>query len=123
LRVFWFSGESLTEGIEDHKIDEVKVKIYRPGKTAADCFKFRNRIGMDVAIEALKLCRERPPSRETFRQSRSPGGMRAEMGPGNRALSGTRSLAAPALRHRQSRHLTRTPPGKKPSLIDYQYPT
>jgi predicted transcriptional regulator of viral defense system len=59
LRVFWFSGESLTEGIEEHKIDGVTVRIYGPEKTVADCFKFRNRIGLDVAIEALKLCRER----------------------------------------------------------------
>jgi predicted transcriptional regulator of viral defense system len=59
LRVFWFSGEALTEGIEEHKIDGVKVRIYGPEKTVADCFKFRNRIGLDVAIEALKLCRER----------------------------------------------------------------
>ncbi len=62
LRVFWFSGESLTEGIEDHKIDGVKVKVYGPEKTVADCFKFRNKIGLDVAIEALKLCRERKGS-------------------------------------------------------------
>jgi predicted transcriptional regulator of viral defense system len=59
LRVFWVSGEALTEGIEEHKIDGVKVRIYGPEKTVADCFKFRNRIGLDVAIEALKLCRER----------------------------------------------------------------
>lgn len=59
LRVFWLSGESLTEGIEEHKIDGVKVRIYGPEKTVADCFKFRNKIGLDVAIEALKLCIER----------------------------------------------------------------
>jgi predicted transcriptional regulator of viral defense system len=58
LRVFWFSGEALTEGIEKRKIDGVMVRIYGPEKTVADCFKFRNRIGLDVAIEALKLCRE-----------------------------------------------------------------
>ena len=62
LRVFWFSGESLTEGIEEHKIDGVIVSIYGPEKTVADCFKFRNKIGPDVAIEALKLCRERKGS-------------------------------------------------------------
>jgi predicted transcriptional regulator of viral defense system len=62
LRVFWFSGGSLTEGIEEHKIDGVKVRIYGPEKTVADCFKFRNKIGLDVAIEALKLCRERKGS-------------------------------------------------------------
>jgi predicted transcriptional regulator of viral defense system len=59
LRVFWCSGESLTEGIAEHKIDGVKVRIYGPEKTVADCFKFRNKIGLDVAIEALKLCRDR----------------------------------------------------------------
>ncbi|MGE0133444.1 MAG: type IV toxin-antitoxin system AbiEi family antitoxin domain-containing protein [Blastocatellales bacterium] len=59
LRVFWFSGAALTEGIEEHKIDGVAVKIYGPEKTVADCFKFRNKIGLDVAIEALKLCRAR----------------------------------------------------------------
>jgi len=62
LRVFWFSGEALTEGIEERKIDGVKVRIYGPEKTVADCFKFRNKIGLDVAIEALKLCRERKGS-------------------------------------------------------------
>jgi len=62
LRVFWFSGEALTAGIEEHKIDNVPVKVYGPEKTVADCFKFRNRIGVDVAIEALKLCRERKGS-------------------------------------------------------------
>jgi predicted transcriptional regulator of viral defense system len=58
MRTFWFSGKALTEGIEEHLIDEVKVRIYGPEKTVADCFKFRNKIGLNVAIEALKLCRE-----------------------------------------------------------------
>jgi predicted transcriptional regulator of viral defense system len=62
LRVFWFSGDALTEGIEEHKIDGVRVRIYGPEKTVADCFKFRNKIGLDVAIEALKLCRNRKGS-------------------------------------------------------------
>lgn len=59
LRVFWFSGDAMTAGIKEHKIDGVAVKIFEPEKTVADCFKFRNRIGLDVAIQALKLCRER----------------------------------------------------------------
>jgi predicted transcriptional regulator of viral defense system len=59
LRVFWFSGEALTAGVEEHKIDGVVVNVYGPEKTVADCFKFRNKIGLDVAIEALKLCHER----------------------------------------------------------------
>ncbi len=62
LRVFWFSGDALTAGIEEHNIDNVSVKVYGPEKTVADCFKFRHRIGLDVAIEALKLCRERKGS-------------------------------------------------------------
>jgi len=59
LRVFWFSGESFTVGIEKHKIDGVPVRIYSAEKTIADCFKYRNKIGLDTATEALKLYRER----------------------------------------------------------------
>ena len=59
VSVHRFSGDSLTEGIEEQKIDGVKVRIYNPEKTLADCFKFRNKIGMDVVLEALKLYRER----------------------------------------------------------------
>jgi predicted transcriptional regulator of viral defense system len=54
-----FSGAALTEGIEYHRMDSIRVKIYNPEKTIADCFKFRNKIGMDVVIEALKLYRTR----------------------------------------------------------------
>ena len=50
-----FSEPTLTAGIEEHKIDGVSIKIYNPEKTLADCFKFRNKIGMDVVLEALKL--------------------------------------------------------------------
>jgi predicted transcriptional regulator of viral defense system len=46
-------------GIEEHQINGVTVKIYNPEKTLADCFKFRNKIGMDVVLEALKLYRTR----------------------------------------------------------------
>jgi len=59
LRVFWFSGEAFTVGIEKHKMDGVPVRIYSPEKTIADCFKYRNKIGLDTTIEALKLYRER----------------------------------------------------------------
>lgn len=54
-----FSKEAYNSGIENHKIDGVSVKIYNPEKTLADCFKFRNKIGMDVVLEALKLYRSR----------------------------------------------------------------
>jgi hypothetical protein len=45
---------SLTEGAETHTIDGVPVRIYSPAKTVADCFKYRNKIGAEIAVEALK---------------------------------------------------------------------
>lgn len=59
VRTYRFSGEAFTEGIEDHKVDDVSVRIYNPEKTLADCFKFRNRIGLDTAVEAVRFYRER----------------------------------------------------------------
>jgi predicted transcriptional regulator of viral defense system len=56
IRIFRFSGSSLKEGIEAKKIEGVSVRIYNPAKTVADCFKCRNKVGLDVAIEALKEC-------------------------------------------------------------------
>ena len=54
LVIVRFSGEALTQGVEEHKLEGVTVKIYSPAKTVADCFKYRNKIGFDVAIEALR---------------------------------------------------------------------
>lgn len=54
VRVFRFSGEALTEGVETYSIDGTKVRVYVPAKTVADCFKYRNKIGLDVALEALR---------------------------------------------------------------------
>jgi predicted transcriptional regulator of viral defense system len=54
LRVARFSGAALSEGIEGHTIEGVKVRVYSAAKTVADCFKYRNKIGIDVAVEALK---------------------------------------------------------------------
>lgn len=56
LRVMRFSGPSFTEGIQKHTIEGVPVRVYGPAKTVADCFKYRNKIGQDVAIEALRDC-------------------------------------------------------------------
>lgn len=53
IRVVRFSGKALTEGVETHKIDGVSVRVTNVAKTIADCFKFRNKIGLDVALEAL----------------------------------------------------------------------
>lgn len=63
LRVFRFSGMAFTEGVDTHTIDGVPVRITCPEKTVADCFKFRNKVGLDVAVEALKLCRDRKRSK------------------------------------------------------------
>ena len=54
MRFVRFSGEALTAGVEQHLIEGVPVYIYTPAKTVADCFKYRNKIGLDVALEALR---------------------------------------------------------------------
>ena len=54
LRVVRMSGTALTEGIEQVEIDGVKVPVFNAAKTVADCFKYRNKIGLDVALEALR---------------------------------------------------------------------
>ena len=53
LRVVRFSGEALTAGIEEHALEGHTVRVYNVAKTLADCFKYRNKIGLDVALEAL----------------------------------------------------------------------
>lgn len=54
LRVARFSGPALTEGVEQHRVEGVAVRVYSPAKTVADCFKYRNKVGIDVAVEALR---------------------------------------------------------------------
>jgi len=54
LRIIRASGQSLTVGVERHVIDGVSVPITVPAKTVADCFKYRSKIGLDVALEALR---------------------------------------------------------------------
>jgi predicted transcriptional regulator of viral defense system len=54
LRVVRMSGAALTEGIEAVEIDGLKVPVFNAAKTVADCFKYRNKIGLDVALEALR---------------------------------------------------------------------
>ncbi len=72
LNTVRFSGKALTEGIEEHKLEGVIVKIYSPAKTVADCFKYRNKIGVDVAIEALRDCwkRRRASADELWRYAK-----------------------------------------------------
>jgi len=54
LRIVRFSGAALTEGVEEHVVDGVTVRVTGVAKTVADCFKYRNKIGLDVAMEALR---------------------------------------------------------------------
>jgi predicted transcriptional regulator of viral defense system len=54
LRIVRFSGEAFVDGVEHHRIEGVDVRIYSAAKTVADCFKYRNKIGVDVAVEALR---------------------------------------------------------------------
>jgi len=54
LRIVRLSGPSLIEGIENHHVEAIPVRVYSAAKTVADCFKFRNKIGLDIAVEALK---------------------------------------------------------------------
>ncbi len=54
LHVVWFSGAALTTGGETHQIEGVPVRIYSLAKTVADCFKYRHKIGLEVALEALR---------------------------------------------------------------------
>ena len=54
LHIARFSGAALTQGIETHVVAGVPIRVYSAAKTVADCFKYRNKIGLDVAIEAAK---------------------------------------------------------------------
>jgi predicted transcriptional regulator of viral defense system len=59
VRVFRFTGEAFKSGIESHNTEGVSLRVYSAEKTIADCFKYRNKLGLDTAIEALRLYRER----------------------------------------------------------------
>jgi predicted transcriptional regulator of viral defense system len=56
IRVVRSSGESLRFGVQEHEVQGGRIRVYNPAKTVADCFKFRNKIGADVALEALREC-------------------------------------------------------------------
>ena len=59
MKIYRFSGQAFTDGMVIHEIDGVSVRIYNMEKTLADCFKFRNKIGLDTAVEAVRFYRER----------------------------------------------------------------
>ncbi len=57
LKLIQYTGDAFTQGIETHQSDQVDIRVYSVAKTVADCFKHRNKIGLDVALEALKDAR------------------------------------------------------------------
>ena len=59
LRVYRFTGPAFEAGVEERQIDDVTLRVYSAEKTLADCFKYRNRIGLDVVLEALRAYRRR----------------------------------------------------------------
>jgi len=59
IKLYWVSNRAYSAGIETHELDGVSVRIYSPEKTLADCFKFRNKVGLDTAVEAVRFYRER----------------------------------------------------------------
>jgi predicted transcriptional regulator of viral defense system len=63
LRLIHMSGASFREGVEEHDVGGVRIRVYGAAKTVADCFKFRNKIGLDVAVEALRDYRRLHPKK------------------------------------------------------------
>lgn len=59
VTVYRFDPKTFEEGLETHRVGGMPLKIYNPARTVADCFKFRNKLGLDVALEALRLARQR----------------------------------------------------------------
>ncbi len=59
IKTYRFTGEAFTAGVNIHELDGIGVRIYSPEKTLADCFKFRNKVGLDTVIEAIRFYRER----------------------------------------------------------------
>ena len=59
VKTYRFTGEAFTAGTDIHDLDGISVCIYSPEKTLADCFKFRNKVGLDTVIEAIRFYRER----------------------------------------------------------------
>jgi predicted transcriptional regulator of viral defense system len=59
VTVYRCDPNTFDEGLEQHRVGRKPLKIYSPARTVVDCFKFRNKIGLDVALEALRLARQR----------------------------------------------------------------
>jgi predicted transcriptional regulator of viral defense system len=59
IKSYRFTGQAFTAGVKTYELDGISVRIYSPEKTIADCFKFRNKVGLDTAVEAVRFYRER----------------------------------------------------------------
>jgi predicted transcriptional regulator of viral defense system len=59
VTVYRFDPKTFLEGLETHRIGGMPLKIYSVARTVVDCFKFRNKVGLDIALEALRLARQR----------------------------------------------------------------
>jgi predicted transcriptional regulator of viral defense system len=72
VKTYRFDVPTFDQGIEVHPIDDVPVRIYGVARTIVDCFKYRNKLGLDVAIEALRFARDRKriSNREILRFAR-----------------------------------------------------
>jgi len=73
LRIVRFSGQALTADVETRRIQRMPVRITSPARTVVDCFKYRNKIGLDVALEALRDCwrQEKATMEELHRVARA----------------------------------------------------
>src|SRR4051794_23312796 len=73
LRIVRFPAEALAEGVAEHKVEGVPVRVTTPARTVVDCFAYRNKIGLDVALEALRDCwrRRRATMDELHRAARA----------------------------------------------------
>ncbi len=73
LHIVRFSHKALAYGVQEHRVEGVAVRVFSPAKTVADCFRYRNKIGLDVALEALRECRRkrRATSDEIWRAAKA----------------------------------------------------
>jgi predicted transcriptional regulator of viral defense system len=67
VKIYRFDAATFDQGIETHQIDGVAVHIYGVARTLVDCFKYRNKLGLDIAIEALRFARERKRTSNRWR--------------------------------------------------------
>jgi predicted transcriptional regulator of viral defense system len=72
VTVYRFDSRTFDDGLETHRVDGMPLKVYSAARTVVDCFKFRNKVGLDIVLEALRLARQRKrvQNRELLRYAR-----------------------------------------------------